>query len=96
MPSSSLVELEVEVGVEVGIEGGVGVEVGVEVDATVSFRHNLDSVQIFFRLGWGWLKKWGLKLISTQVVVEVEVGVELGKNALNRPKLILKSTCFSP
>ena len=29
--------------------------------------------------GWvGWLEKWGLKLISTQVVVEVEVGVELG------------------
>ena len=26
----------------------------------------------------GWLEKWGLKLISTQVVVEVEVGVELG------------------
>ena len=25
----------------------------------------------------GWLEKWGLKLISTQVVVEV--GVELGK-----------------
>ena len=25
----------------------------------------------------GWLEKWGLKLISTQVVVEVEVGVEL-------------------
>ena len=28
----------------------------------------------------GWLEKWGLKLISTQVVVEVEVGVELGKS----------------
>ena len=27
----------------------------------------------------GWLEKWGLKLISTQVVVKVEVGVELGK-----------------
>ena len=26
----------------------------------------------------GWLEKWGLKLISTQVVVEVEVGVQLG------------------
>ena len=26
----------------------------------------------------GWLETWGLKLISTQVVVEVEVGVELG------------------
>ena len=37
----------------------------------------------FFRgvVGWvGWLEKWGLKLISTQVVVEVEVGVELGNN----------------
>ena len=27
----------------------------------------------------GWLEKWGLKLISTQVVVEVEVEAELGK-----------------
>ena len=26
----------------------------------------------------GWLEIWGVKLISTQVVVEVEVGVELG------------------
>ena len=32
--------------------------------------------------GWvGWLEKWGLKLISTQVVVEVEVGVELGNKS---------------
>ena len=44
----------------------------------LSFRHSLDGVQILFRVG-GWLEKWGLKLISTQVVVEVEVGVELGK-----------------
>ena len=28
----------------------------------------------------GGLEKWGLKLISTQVVVEVEVGVELGND----------------
>ena len=27
----------------------------------------------------GWLEHLGMKLISTQVVVEVEVGVELGK-----------------
>ena len=68
MPSSSSVEVKVEV--EVGFEVEVGVDV--EVDATLSFRHRLD--------GWvGWLEKWGLKLISTQVVVEVEVGVELGK-----------------
>ena len=26
----------------------------------------------------GLLEKWGIKLISTKVVVEVEVGVELG------------------
>ena len=75
MPSSSLVEVEVEV--EVGVE--------VEVDATLSFRHSLDGVQILFRWlgGWGWLEKWGLKLISTQVVVEVEVGVELGNNPVH-------------
>ena len=74
MPSSSLVK------VEVGVK--VGVEVEFEIDATTSFRHSLDGVQILFRVGgWvggGWLEKWGLKLISTQVVVEVEVGVELG------------------
>ena len=29
----------------------------------------------------GWLEKWGLKLTSTQVVAEVEVGVELGNIA---------------
>ena len=71
MPSSSLVEVEFDV--EVGVE----VEVDVKVDATLSFRHSLDCVQILFRVV-GWLETWGLKLISTQVVVEVEVGVELG------------------
>ena len=50
MPSSSLVEVEVEVEVEVGVE----VEVDVEVDATLSFRHSLDGVQILFRWG-GWV-----------------------------------------
>ena len=57
MPSSSLVEVEVEV--EVGVE--VEVEVNVEVDATLSFRHSLDGVQILFRWGgWvgGWLGGW--------------------------------------
>ena len=38
-----------------------------------------------FSVGWvgwvgGWLEKVKLKLNSTQVVVEVEVRVELGKN----------------
>ena len=28
----------------------------------------------------GWLEIWRVKLISTQVVVEVKVGGELGKN----------------
>ena len=61
-----------------------GCGVDVEVDAILSFRHSLDDVQILFRWlgGWGWLEKWGLKLISTQVVVEVEVGVELGNKVL--------------
>ena len=52
MPSSSLIEIEVEV--EVGAE--VGVDVEVEVDATLSFRHSLDDVQILFRVD-GWLGK---------------------------------------
>ena len=53
MPSSSLVEVEVEVEVEVGVE----VDVDVEVDATLSFRHSLDGVQILFRWG-GWVGGW--------------------------------------
>ena len=64
MPSSSLVELEVE----------VGVEVSVWVKMQFSF--------LLFRLGgwlvggWGgvgWLNKSDIKVISTQVVVEVEL-----------------------
>ena len=35
--------------------------------------------------GGGWLEQLGIKLISTQVVVEVEVGVELGKNYEKKP-----------
>ena len=61
MPSSSLVEVEVkfgvkvEVGVGVRVEVEVGLDVEVEVDATLSFRHSLDGVQILFR----WLGGWG-------------------------------------
>ena len=51
VPSSSSVEVEVKVGVEV--EVAVEVDVGVEVDATLSFRHSLDGVEILFRLGGG-------------------------------------------
>ena len=41
-------------------------------------------------VGWvGWLEKWGLKLISTQVVVEVDVGVELGNKAFGQYFLLL-------
>ena len=55
MPSSSLVEVGIEVGVEDGVE--VGVDVDVEVNATLSFRHSLDGVQILFRWG-GWVGGW--------------------------------------
>ena len=57
MPSSSLVEVEVEVGVDVE----VGVEVEVEVDATLSFRHSLDGVQILFRWVGGVAGEMGIK-----------------------------------
>ena len=62
VPSSSLVE--VEDGVEVRVEVGVG-----------GFRVGLG---LTFPVGWvggvgGWLEIWRVKLISTQVVVEVEV-----------------------
>ena len=73
MPSSSLVEFEVEIGVWVWVEVEVGVEVwGVGAGLT-------------FSVGWvgGWLEIWRVKLISTQVVVEVEVGVELGKKVFD-------------
>ena len=40
----------------------------------------------------GWLEKWGFKLISTQVVVEVEVGVELG----NKDQRVLTSELEKP
>ena len=42
----------------------------------------------------GWLEKWGFKLISTQVVVEVEVGVELGNIHFHTLEFTLKKTCI--
>ena len=68
VPSSSLVEVWVEVLVEVGLR--LGVEVGV---GGSDF-----GLGLLFRSG-GWLEIWRVKLISTQVVVEVEVCVEVGK-----------------
>ena len=78
MPSSSLVEVEVEVEVgvevevEVGVEVGVGVWVGVWVEAGAWVRMQFS----FLTFSGG----WGLELISTQVVVEV--GVDLGNICL--------------
>ena len=57
-------------------------------------------VKSYFSVGWGgwvggwggcvcwWLQIWRLKLISTQVVVEVEVGVELGNIHLSDNKFV--------
>ena len=46
------------------------------------FGIRCSSVFLLFRVGgWGgvgWLEKSDIKLLSTQVVVEVKVGVELG------------------
>ena len=39
------------------MEVGVEVNVEVEVDATLSFRHSLDGVQILFRV-CGWVGRW--------------------------------------
>ena len=69
MPSSCLVEVEVE--------DEVGVEVGVEVfDLSMKSYHTL-RVKSYFsgRVRWvgGWWEILGLKLISAQVVVEVIV-----------------------
>ena len=56
----------------------------------LGLRLGLGELGLLFRLfltfsvGWvvgvGWLEKSDIKLISTHVVVEVEVGVELGNN----------------
>ena len=82
VPSSRLVE--VEVGVKVGVK--VEVDVGVGVGAGLTFL-----------VGWGgWLEIWREKLISTQVVVEVEVGVELGnKYILNFINVMATQDSFS-
>ena len=71
VPSSSLVEVEIEVGVEVEL----GVEVGL---GEVKVGHTFSIVSYFF--GWVGGVWWGSsvlevrdKAISTQVVVEVEV-----------------------
>ena len=61
MPSSSLVE--VEVWVEVGLRLGLRLRLGLK---------GLGLALLFGRVG-GWLEIWRVKLISTQVVVEVEV-----------------------
>ena len=43
---------------------------------------------ITLSVGWvdGWVEIWRLRLISTQVVVEVEVGVELSNKKINKTK----------
>ena len=47
MPSSSLVEIEVEVDVEVGVEVDIGVEVGVGVEVGIWVE-----VEAAFTCGW--------------------------------------------
>ena len=72
------------------VEVKVGVKVGVEVGGWAYF---------FGRwVEWvgGWLEIWRVKLISTQVVVEVEVGVELGnKYILNFINVMATQDSFS-
>ena len=45
-----------------------------------------------FAVGWlgGWLENWRVMLISTQIVVEIEIGVELGNKTV---KIILN--CYN-
>ena len=78
MPSSSLVKVEVRVEVEFKVEVDVGVDVGVEVEVGVAVGGSGLVLGLLFRSG-GWLEIGRVKLISTQVVVEFEVEVELGK-----------------
>ena len=62
-------------------------------DEPTSFIHSLDGVEILFRwVGGWWLEKWGLKLTSAKVVVEVEA--ELGKNQrIQKVHLLSKRYC---
>ena len=95
VPSSSLVKIEVMVGVEVEVE--IGVEVGAEVEVGVEFWVGVGGVVVglTFLVGWGgWLEKVEIKLNSTQVVVEVEVKVELGKRNVKGQILTLKKQFF--
>ena len=83
MPSSSLVEVEVDVGVEVDDEVEVGVEVEVEDGVEVEVELGVGVWGVRVGVGLTFLVRrveiWRVKLISTQIVVEVEVGVELDK-----------------
>ena len=80
MPSSSLVEVEVEVGVEVGVEVEVGVgvevwvEVGVEVGVGAWVKMQFSFLTFSVRWVGGWEEKWRLKLTSAKVEVEAELG----------------------
>ena len=60
------------------------VEVGVEVSVEVGVGGLVLRMGLLFRSG-GWLEIFRVKLISTQVVVEVEVRVELGNSVLDSP-----------
>ena len=64
MPSSSLVEVEVEDEDEVGVEVWVLVEVGGEVDVGVEQKYVPQIRSNFtFLVGWGgWLEIWRVRL----------------------------------
>ena len=67
------VEVEVEVAVALRFRLGVGVEVDVGVEFEVGVEVGGRDLAYFFGRVGGWLEIWGVKLISTQVVVEFEV-----------------------
>ena len=54
---------------------------------------------LFWSGGWvggvgGWLEIWRVKLTSTQVVLEVEVGVELGNHYLQTDHYLKTDYCL--
>ena len=72
MPSSSLVEVEVEVWVE--IEVGGEVEVGVEQKYVPQIRSNFT-----FSVGWGgWLEIWRVRLSQLPTWLKLKLNHELG------------------
>ena len=77
VPSSSLVEVEVEVEVEVGVEVEVWVEVEVGCEVEVGVEQKYVPP-----VGWGgWLEIWRVRLSQLPTWLKLKLKHELGKRS---------------